>query len=106
MGKQFRDSLQQLTKPTGRATLRLPPLDQPGPIPAGVGIGSTSGGSSAGIASPLSEPDPSQRTYHPARQVESSDGLFAIEYQPLASIVMADATGREVVLEFGDPDAE
>lgn len=104
--KQFRDSLQQLTKGTGRATLRLPPLEQPGPIPAGIGVGNpSSGGSSAGIASPLSEPDPSKRTYHPARQILSSDGIFAIEHQPLASITMTDATGREVVLEFADPDA-
>lgn len=106
MDKQFRDSLQQLTKPTGRATLRLPPLEQPTPIPAGVGVGAPSGGgSSAGIASPLSEPDPTSRTYHAARQLQSSDGLFAIEYQPLKSLSMTDATGREVVLEFADPDA-
>ena len=103
--KQFRDSLQKLTKGTGRTPLRLPPLEQPGPIPVGVGVGIPSSGSSAGIASPLAEVSPPQRTYHAARQITSNDGLFVFEYEPLASLVMQDANGQEVVLEFGDPDA-
>ncbi|MCO6442262.1 MAG: hypothetical protein J5I81_14575 [Nitrococcus mobilis] len=98
--------MQQLTKGTGRATLRLLPLEQPGPIPAGIGVGNpSSGGSSAGIASPLKEVDPPRRTYHPAQQISSNGGLFAIEWEPLKSIVMKDANDREVVLEFGDPNA-
>ncbi|PWG61780.1 hypothetical protein [Sediminicurvatus halobius] len=84
---------------------RLRPLENPGPVPAGVGVGEAAqGGSGAGIASPLTERDPSQRTYHPVRTITTSDGLFQFDWQPLASLVMEDANAQPVVLEFADPD--
>lgn len=71
----------------------------PTPLPAAQAV-------TGGIASPLVELDPGLREYHAPRLRYSSDGLFAFEVEPLAKVVMQDANGAEVVLEFADPDAE
>ena len=108
MTERSQQDLQSLVA-RGGVQARLQPLPRQEPLPAGVGTGdrqaSSARASTAGIASPLREVSPPQRTYHPPRQVLSSDGLFSFEWQPLASIAMVDANDREVVLEFGDPDA-
>lgn len=55
------------------------------------------GGGTAGLASPLIEGSQSgsalARTYHPPKQLQSSDGLFVWEIAPVASIQFRDANG-------------
>lgn len=65
--------------------------------------GGTSHGTT-GIASPLTEPDYGDRTWHDTRTVTDTSGLFTIEYQCVHEIVMLDANGdpNEVRLIFAD----
>ena len=60
----------------------------------------------AGIASPLTEPNVTAREYHETQLVTSADGLFTLPVKPVKKLVMADANGSEVVLKFNDPGAE
>ena len=61
------------------------------------------GATTAGIASPLVEPDASTREYHSNTVMVSSDGLFQFVVQPIKRVYMEDANGAEVVLEFDLP---
>jgi hypothetical protein len=88
----------------------LPAKDGTTPLPAVVGQGrmrlngsAVSPNASAGIASPLTEPDAATRTYHAARIVTTTDGVFTFEIEDLATIAMTDANGRDVALEFDAP---
>lgn len=58
----------------------------------------------AGIASPLTEPDVTAREYHDTQLVTSADGLFTLPVKPVKKLVMADANGAEVVIEFAAPE--
>lgn len=61
---------------------------------------------SAGIASPLTEPDVTAREYHDTQLVTSADGLFTLPVKPLKKLVMADANGAEVVMELAQPEPD
>lgn len=62
----------------------------------------TTGG---GIASPLVENN-NERTYHGMlKYLTSSDGLFVLEYQDIASTVFTDNNGETVEVSYDDPDA-
>ena len=56
-----------------------------------------------GIASPLTEPDATTRTYHTSRTITTTDGVFTFVLQDLATIDMTDANGAAVVMEFDAP---
>lgn len=62
-------------------------------------------GTGGGIASPLVEPSYAAREYWPERLVPSSDGLSWLRWKPLKKIVMQDANGEPVILEFDDVPA-
>ena len=62
-------------------------------------------GGGGGIASPLTEPNVAAREYWPERLVPSSDGLSWLRWKPLKKIVMQDANGEPVILEFKDVPA-
>lgn len=61
------------------------------------------GNAGGGIASPLTEPDASARTYHGVQELVSTDGFIVIEVEPIESITMEDGDGREVLLQFDEP---
>ncbi len=61
---------------------------------------SSGGSDTAGIASPLTEPDINAREYH-GTPLTSSDGLFTMP--AVKKVVLEDANGREVVMEYDDP---
>jgi hypothetical protein len=60
--------------------------------------------SGGGIASPRTEVL-ADRTYHPEYPVYSSDGLYVIVWQDIASVKFLDADSVETVDEYGDPNA-
>lgn len=84
----------------------LPAAEPRDPVP-GVGIGRRLGGAAAGgggsIASPLTEPDASTRTYHQERAVASSDGVFVLMLRPIKTIDLLDANQAPVRVEYGNP---
>ncbi|RQG01091.1 hypothetical protein IPC215_26365, partial [Pseudomonas aeruginosa] len=65
--------------------------------PAGKQIG---GG--GGIASPLIEEDAGQREYYELQTIPTSDGLAWLRYRSVKKIVMTDASGAEVVMEYAN----
>lgn len=54
----------------------------------------------AGIASPITEPDPALREYYPGG-LRSSDGLFTLP--AIKKLVLEDAQGAQVIVELGLP---
>lgn len=79
-----------------------------GPIPAARGYaernyqpGSGLDDGTAGIASPITEPDFADREYY-ATGLRSSDGLFFLP--AVKKIVMQDASGAPAVFEFAEPE--
>lgn len=85
-----------------RAREPLPPAAGQAAIP-GVGRGERSPAGGGGIASPLTEPDYAARQYHPDLILTSSDGVFTIEVQPLAVLVLRDALGLPVRIQYAAP---
>jgi hypothetical protein len=58
-----------------------------------------------GLASPLVEgatgsPDTLQRTFYDVRVITSSDGILAMEVEPLESIKFLDDNATEIVFQF------
>ncbi|WP_017516569.1 hypothetical protein ACQCLI_05110 [Pseudomonas nitroreducens] len=53
-----------------------------------------------GIASPLVEQNTNLREYFPEEYLKSTDGLMWSRARPLKKIVMLDANGDSVVMEF------
>ncbi len=64
--------------------------------------GADAGGAASGIASPLVEEQVSQRTFHPTQDIQSTDGLFTIQLDPVEKIFMTDDGGAIVEFEYGD----
>ena len=56
----------------------------------------------AGIASPVTEPDASARTYWPGGW-PSNDGLLVLP--AIRQVQMQDANGAEVIFDYADPSA-
>lgn len=106
-GRSLVDSLNRLIQHPPKARERLGPPDaaealrgrgQAKPTTETTGTG-------AGIASPLTEPDAAERTYHPEQALTSSDGVFTIMIEPLQRLVLQDANSAEVVVEYAIPPA-
>jgi hypothetical protein len=49
--------------------------------------------------------DAEERTYHATKTLLSSDGFFALQVQPVASLTLTDAAGRTVVINLDNPPA-
>ena len=63
--------------------------------------GASSG--TAGIASPLTEPDYEDRTYHSVQSYTSVDGIWVIELYPVHEIIMQDDNGAEAKFIYDAP---
>lgn len=104
-GQSAADELNALVAPP-RQRDSLPSLEPRGPIAVRRGRGSydpaAAGHAGGGIASPLVEQDAAQREYHPATLVPSSDGLVWLRVRPLKKVVLTDANGATVVMEFAN----
>lgn len=99
------DDINRVITHPARTREPLPPAAGQAAIP-GRGEGKpTAGGSGGGIASPLTEPDAAERTYHPEQALTSSDGVFTIMIEPLQRLVLQDANSAEVVVEYAIPPA-
>jgi hypothetical protein len=88
---------------------RLGPRAEASAIPSTAGSAKPkkppgSGAGTAGIASPLTEPDYTARTWHATRSITDTSGLFTIEYECVEEVVMEDANSapNEVRLIFAD----
>lgn len=97
-------------KPTQNKTLAT--RETPAALPATIGTGSMrlngsaqGGAASGGIAGPLTELDAEERTYHATKTLLSTDGFFALQVQPVASLTLTDAAGRTVVINLDNPPA-
>ena len=97
------DDLNRVVTHPPKPPERLAPAGSPGALP-GRGTGKPGDGNGgSGIASPLTEPDYAARQYHPDLILTSSDGVFTIEVQPLAVLVLRDALGLPVRIQYAAP---
>lgn len=51
---------------------------------------------------PLIEEDAAQREYYELQTIPTSDGLAWLRYRSVKKIVMTDASGAEVVMEYAN----
>lgn len=102
--KKFQKTVSALAKAsTNRSVVRSLPTTRARPtIPGVVGVGAV--GEAGGVASPFTEPDANDRTYHAIpRTVASTDGVFTIEIRDIQTVDMEDANGNAVNFEFDQP---
>lgn len=102
--RKFQKTVASLAKSsTARSVIRSLPTTRERPtIPGVVGVGAV--GVGGGVASPFTEPDANDRTYHATpRTVESTDGVFTIEIRDIQTVDMEDANGNAVNFEFDQP---
>lgn len=102
--KNFQKSVAKLARAsTRRAVVRALPntLARPA-IPGAVGVGEV--GTGGGVASPFTETDAADRTYHTtARPIASTDGVFTIEVRDIQTLDMVDANGNDIQFIFAQP---
>lgn len=99
--KELQQAIQRLVDNGQAKSQDYVPHEPRQSIAGGRAKSTPSGGSdTAGIASPLTEPDINAREYH-GTPLTSSDGLFTMP--SVKKVVMEDANGREVVLQYDDP---
>jgi len=100
-GTNVIDDLNSVVTPAQQGRV-LPSLDTRGARPAARGIADYKGPSAkgGGIASPLVEQNTNLREYFPEEYLKSTDGLMWSRARPLKKIVMQDANGDSVVMEF------
>lgn len=93
------------TSPRKSGQLRT--LERKGARPATSGVGywnpSRVPSSGAGLASPLTEPDYNAREYHPAQYLQSADGIFVWQVEPVKKIVMRDANDAPADHIYDEP---
>lgn len=84
---------------------RLAPVTPPGSLPgrSSASPAAAATGTTAGIASPLTEPDYTAREYHAATVLTTTDGVFTLEIEPLAAVALQDANSAAVRIEFAAP---
>lgn len=104
IGQRIRDGLNRSVMPE-RKQKTLPPLPPKGALAVMVGVGEWRGGGEAsgggGIASPLTEPDASNREYWPGG-LTSSDGLFVLP--AIKTLNLVDANGAAVQIQLANPE--
>ena len=92
-----------------RGKKRLPTLKARAAIKAKAGVGRPSAAaqssSAGGIASPLTEQAATRTFFSATRELNSSDGLFTLQYQNVRQITTRDALSRELKIIFDDPDS-
>ncbi|MFV3415331.1 hypothetical protein ACNFH8_23955 [Pseudomonas sp. NY15436] len=100
-GTNVIDDLNSVVVPVQQGRL-LPSLESRGARPAARGVADYKAPTSTGggIASPLVEQNTNLREYFPEEYLKSTDGLMWSRARPLKKIVMQDANGDSVVMEF------
>lgn len=101
-GTSVIDDLNSVVVPVQQGR-QLPTLESRGARPAARGIAdyqAPAAGKGGGIASPLVEQNTNLREYFPEEYLKSTDGLMWSRARPLKKIVMLDANGDSVVMEF------
>jgi hypothetical protein len=108
MAKDLTEAIAALTEAasgkTSRVDRSLPDPRIPPAIPARTGSSKPIAGAAAGggIASPLTETDYADRTWHAERTITSTDGVWALKINPLKSIKFKDALDADVVFDLKD----
>lgn len=103
MAKDLTEALRSLTEASGqtsRVDKALPARPNPPAIPARSGSAGPVATPGAGIASPLTEGDFSNREFH-ASGWKSTDGLITLP--AIKKVIMTDAVGSVVVFNFAAP---
>ena len=102
--KRFQRTVSQLAKLSStRSVIRALPTTRARPtIPGVVGVGAV--GAGGGVASPFTETDANERTYHALpRTITSTDGVFTLEVRDIETLDMTDANANDVQFVFAQP---
>ena len=101
-GTSVIDDLNSVVAPAQQGR-QLPTIEARGARPAARGMAdyqAPAAGKGGGIASPLVEQNTNLREYFPEEYLKSTDGLMWSRARSLKKIVMLDANGDSVVMEF------
>lgn len=111
-GKQVAEDINRLVTPA-RQRRSLPAVPAVGAVPASKGRGEYKPppATTGGIASPLEEKTTTVggelvadgREYHPARVLETTDGIFSLVLKPIKRVLMIDANGVEHPFGYAMP---
>ena len=105
--KDLTDALRQLTEQVqAQSREKMAPRGAAAPAESAalfVGQTKAGGGEGGGIASPLVERAYADRLFHTEVTLTSTDSLFRIRIKPVSKILMLDANGAEVELQFKAP---
>lgn len=84
--------------------VKLPPAATPRTKPGLKGLAPVIRPSSGGsISSPLKETVYTDRTFWPAKNVTSTDGVFTVSWKPIRVVKFLDAASNPVVMEYKEP---
>lgn len=107
MAKDLTEALRQLTEggagQTSRTDKTLPATRAAPAIPARSGSSGPTSGGSGSIASPLTETDYTDRSYHAPKTITSTDGLLTWEVEPIHHIYFTDLNGASVEIIYDTP---
>lgn len=101
MDNRTKEDVQRLAR--GRPAISpLTTAQTPDPLLAKSGFGTSQSKSGSGIASPLTETNYADRTFHTTFTMSSTDGLFVLELRRVKSMNFLDANNKALTLEFKD----
>jgi hypothetical protein len=107
MAKDLTAALHALTEQaqgqTSRVDKALPEAMAASAIPARSGAAGPKSAAGSGIASPLVETDYAERTFHPERNLRTTDGLFVLKIKPVKAVRFKDANQAPLTIEFKAP---
>lgn len=101
--EKLQRALQKLID-SGKDFVPFEPAPEKGARPATRSVGRPGGSSQPGGAAGFAESDYLQREYWPAQTLESSDGIFTFEYEPIKSILL-DSGYRATFQEPVEPES-
>lgn len=97
------DDLSRLTRKRFNQKKLLPAQNRQSISQSASESSSSTPGTGAGIASPLTEED-NTRTYHTMTEIVSSDGFFVMEIMHIKSADFTDDNGEPVHIDYDNPD--
>lgn len=104
MSKDLTDALREMM---GQNVANVVPAPQPrGVAPKAISAARLPGGASSsagGVKSPWIEHAYAERTFWPTQTVNSSDGVFTLQIQPVRRVRLRDPGDAEIAIEFKAP---
>lgn len=101
MSQRLKSDIQRLARTRAQLEALIEAGD-PAAILASDGLGLRLAASGTGIASPITEADYTTRTWHDAREIYTTDGIFTFIIEDLKTVDMMDGNGAPVQFVYAE----